>query len=42
MPHGGPEEREFVDTMARGYLVAVQGTVDDIRKRVAEGVIAAG
>ena len=39
--HGSPEEQEFADTMARGYLIAVQATVDEIRKRVVEGVIAA-
>ena len=42
MAHGSPEEREFADGMARGYLIAVQATVDEIRKRVADGVIAAG
>ena len=41
LPHGSPEERDFADTMARGYLVAVQATVDEIRKRVKEGAIAA-
>ena len=41
MAHGSPEEREFADGMARGYLIAVQATVDEIRKRVADGVIAA-
>ena len=39
--HGSPEEQEFADGMARGYLIAVQATVDEIRKRVVEGVIAA-
>ncbi len=42
MAHGSPEEREFADTMARDYLIAVQGTVDEIRQRVVEGVIASG
>ena len=37
-----PEEREFAGGMALGYLIAVQATVDEIRKRVVEGVIAAG
>ena len=42
LPHGSPEEREFAEGMASGYLIAVQATVDEIRKRVAEGAIAAG
>ncbi|MDE0056960.1 MAG: SRPBCC family protein [Defluviicoccus sp.] len=41
LPHGSAEEREFADGMAKGYLVAVQATVDEIRKRVKGGVIAA-
>ena len=42
LPHGSREEKQFADTMAKGYLIAVQATVDEIRKRVAEGAIAAG
>ena len=42
LAHGSPEEREFAEGMARGYLIAVQATVDEIRKRMVEGVIAAG
>ena len=42
MAHGSPEEKEFVDGMARGYLIAVQVTVAEIKKRVIDGVIAAG
>ena len=41
LPHGSTEERDFADGMAKGYLVAVQATVDEIRKRVKEGAIAA-
>ncbi len=42
LEHGSAAERAFADGMARGYLVAVQATIDEIRKRVREGVIAAG
>ncbi len=42
LPHGSPQERDFADGMAKGYLIAVQATVDEIRKRVKDGVIAAG
>ncbi len=42
LPHGSAEERDFADGMARGYLIAVQATVDEIRQRVKDGVIAAG
>ena len=41
MAHGSPEQREFADGMPRGYLIAVQATVDEIRRRVVDGVIAA-
>ena len=41
LAHGSKEEQEFADGMAKGYLIAVQATVDEIRKRVTEGVIAA-
>ena len=41
LAHGSAEEKEFADTMARGYLVAVQATVDEIRRRVRQGVLAA-
>jgi len=37
--HGSAEEREFADGTAKGYLVAMQATVDEIRKRVKAGVI---
>ena len=37
---GSPEEKEFADTMATGYLVAVQATVDEIRRRVREDALA--
>ena len=39
MAHGSAEEQAFADGMAKGYLVAVQATVDEIRKRVKAGVI---
>ena len=42
MAHDSPEERAFADGMAKGYLIAVQATVDEIRTRVRDGVIAAG
>ena len=42
MAHGSPEEQDFADGMAKGYLIAVQATVDEIRMRVAEGVIGVG
>ena len=42
MAHGSPEEKEFVDGMARQYLITVQATVGEIRKRLPDGVIAAG
>lgn len=41
MPDGSAEEKEFADTMAKGYLVAVQATVDEIRRRVRQGALAA-
>ena len=40
MPDGSAEEKEFADTMATGYLVAVQATVDEIRRRVRQGAVA--
>ena len=39
MAHGSAEEKAFADGMAKGYLIAVQATVDEIRKRVKAGVI---
>ena len=41
MAHGSPEEQELADGMAKGYLIAVHATVDETRKRVMDGVIAA-
>ncbi len=42
MVHGGKEETAFAEGMARGYLIAVQATVDEIRRRLVEGQLAAG
>lgn len=39
MADGSAEEKEFADTMASGYLIAVQATVDEIRRRVREGAV---
>ena len=38
---GSGEEAAFAEGMARGYLVAVRATVDEIRRRVAAGELAA-
>ncbi len=37
MKSGSPEEREFADGYAQGYLVSVQKTIDAIRALVKEG-----
>ena len=37
-----PRSRNSPTGWRSGYLIAVQATVDEIRKRVVEGVIAAG
>ena len=37
---GSKEETEFAEGMARGYLIAVQATVDEIRRRVLAGELA--
>lgn len=39
MPHGSAAEKEFADTMAKGYLIAVQATIDEIRGRVRAGAL---
>ncbi len=38
---GSEEETAFAEGMARGYLIAVQATVDEIRRRVVAGALAA-
>lgn len=39
---GSAEEAKFAGGMAKGYLIAVQATLDEIRKRVVAGELAAG
>ena len=41
LPDGSAEEQAFADTMARGYLVAVRATIDEIRRLVGAGALAA-